>query len=177
MTDDVFQMYLDELEAITPCDEEETGRLLNQLRSGDPFAKQRLSEGFLHKTLELTLPYKEKGIPHPDLIQEANIVLTCMIKEHMDAEEHFDADSFSSILSKRVDETLKEITAEHEELSKNSEEMVAKVNVLEIVAQRLAKESGRQATVAELAQTMKMSEEEINEIMKWTIDALGAGGE
>ena len=55
--------------------------------------------------------------------------------------------------------------------------MVAKVNVLEIVSQKLVKDLGREATIKELAETMKMSEEEIKELMRWTLDAISVNGD
>ena len=41
----------------------------------------------------------------------------------------------------------------------------------------LAEELGREATVEELAAKMKMTEEEIKDIMKLTLDALSVSGE
>ena len=52
------------------------------------------------------------------------------------------------------------------------EEMLARVNVLQEVSKGMAEELGREATLAELAERMRMSEDEIREIMKVTMDAL-----
>ena len=52
------------------------------------------------------------------------------------------------------------------------EEMLARVNVLQEVSKAMAEELGREATLAELAERMRMSEDEIREIMKVTMDAL-----
>lgn len=57
------------------------------------------------------------------------------------------------------------------------ENMAARVNVLQTVSQILAKELGREATVEELAAKMKMTENEIRDIMKLALDALTVGGE
>ena len=50
--------------------------------------------------------------------------------------------------------------------------MLARVNVLQTVSQRMAEELGREATVEELAEKMKMTVEEIKAIMKLTLDAM-----
>ena len=55
--------------------------------------------------------------------------------------------------------------------------MAARVNALQIVSQHLAGELGREATVAELAEKMKMTEEEIRDIMKLALDALTVSGD
>lgn len=55
--------------------------------------------------------------------------------------------------------------------------MAARVNVLQTVSQVMAKELGREATVDELAEKMKMTPDEIKEIMKLALDALTVNGE
>lgn len=177
MVDDVYQMYLEELKYIIPCSEQETNELLRLLIQGNQSAKKRLSEGYLHKILEWTDSYKETELSYPDLLQEANIALTCVINECALLSEPIDNAAFSAMLKTRVEDIITTIVKEYKSLEKEQEEMVAKVNVLEIVSQKLAAEHGRQPTVAELATTMKMTEAEINEIMKWTIDALSVSGE
>ena len=52
------------------------------------------------------------------------------------------------------------------------EEMLARVNVLQEVSKTMAEQLGREATLAELAERMKMTEDEVREIMKVTMDAL-----
>ena len=57
------------------------------------------------------------------------------------------------------------------------ETMAARVNVLQTVSQVMAKELGREATVEELAEKMKMTPDEIKDIMKLALDALTVNGE
>ena len=57
------------------------------------------------------------------------------------------------------------------------EEMAARVNVLKDISAGMARELGREATVTELAERMKMTEEEIRDIMKLTLDAMSVSGE
>ena len=56
--------------------------------------------------------------------------------------------------------------------TKVEEEMLARVNVLKEVSKRMAEELGREASVTELAEKMKMTEDEIKAIMKLTLDAM-----
>ena len=46
------------------------------------------------------------------------------------------------------------------------------MNVLKDISQQMAEELGREATVEELARKMKMTEDEIKDIMKLTLDAM-----
>ena len=52
------------------------------------------------------------------------------------------------------------------------EEIAARVNVLKDISKMMAEELGREATVEELAEKMKMTAEEIKDIMKVTLDAM-----
>ena len=49
--------------------------------------------------------------------------------------------------------------------------MAARVNVLQTVSQVLAKELGREAALEELSAKMKMTEDEVRDIMKLALDA------
>lgn len=60
---------------------------------------------------------------------------------------------------------------------KVEEEMLARVNVLKDISAGMAEELGREATVEELAERMKMTEQEIKDIMKLTLDAMSVSGE
>ncbi len=46
------------------------------------------------------------------------------------------------------------------------------MNVLQTVSQRMAQELGREATVEELAEKMKMTTDQVKSIMKETLDAM-----
>lgn len=51
-------------------------------------------------------------------------------------------------------------------------QVAARVNVLKDISKMMAEELGREATVEELAEKMKMTAEEIKDIMKVTLDAM-----
>lgn len=57
------------------------------------------------------------------------------------------------------------------------EEVAARVNVLKDISRMMAEELGREATVEELAEKMKMTAEEIKDIMKITLDAMSVSPE
>ena len=55
--------------------------------------------------------------------------------------------------------------------------MLARVNVMKDISQTMAEELGREATVEELAERLKMTVEEVKDIMKLTLDAMTLNGE
>lgn len=163
--DSFENVYLEELAAIEPCSEEETRQLIAEIRNGNMKAKERLIEGNLKKALFFVQDYINQGVPLSDLIQEASMELMLL------ADEGFE-DSFETLLESRIRVRLEEVVKEQKSEMDIEEEMLARVNVLQEVSKTMAEQLGREATLAELAERMKMTEDEVREIMKVTMDAL-----
>lgn len=163
--DSFENVYLDELAAIEPCSEEETRQLIAKIRNGDAKARERLIEGNLKKALFFVQDYINQGVPLSDLIQEASMELMLL------ADEGFEG-SFETLLESRIRVRLEEVVKEQKSEADIEEEMLARVNVLQEVSKTMAEQLGREATLAELAERMKMTEDEVREIMKVTMDAL-----
>lgn len=163
--DSFENVYLEELAAIEPCSEEETRQLIAKIRNGDAKARERLIEGNLKKALFFVQDYINQGVPLSDLIQEASMELMLL------ADEGFEG-SFETLLESRIRVRLEEVVKEQKSEADIEEEMLARVNVLQEVSKTMAEQLGREATLAELAERMKMTEEEVREIMKVTMDAL-----
>lgn len=163
--DSFENVYLEELAAIEPCSEEETRQLIAKIRNGDAKARERLIEGNLKKALFFVQDYINQGVPLSDLIQEASMELMLL------ADEGFEG-SFETLLESRIRVRLEEIVKEQKSEMDIEEEMLARVNVLQEVSKTMAEQLGREATLAELAERMKMTEDEVREIMKVTMDAL-----
>ena len=165
MEHDFYQMYLEELEQIIPCTKQEEILLLDQLRQGREDAKARLIEGNLKQALEYAKEYENKGLPMGDLVQEASMALTM-------AAGSFETGNFQDYLEQEIKKALEMAIEEQMAENRTEEEIAARVNVLQKVSQVMAEELGREATLAELASRMKMTEDEIREIMKITLDAV-----
>lgn len=163
--DSFENVYLEELAAIEPCSEEETRQLIAKIRNGNMKAKERLIEGNLKKALFFVQDYINQGVPLSDLIQEASMELMLL------ADEGFEG-SFETLLESRIRVRLEEVVKEQKSEADIEEEMLARVNVLQEVSKTMAEQLGREATLAELAERMKMTEDEVREIMKVTMDAL-----
>lgn len=165
MHDDFYQMYLEELEEIEGLEPEEEEACLKKLAGGDEWGKKRLIEGNLKTVLAYAREYEDRGVIMNDLVQEANMAL-------MLAVEGFSGGDFQRQLEEAVRRAL-EHAVEEQRLEKNvQEELTARVNVLQQISSLMAKELGREATLEELAEKMKMTEEEIKDIMKMTLDAV-----
>lgn len=163
--EDIYKVYMDEVAAIVPCTEEENLRLLSGIKEGKAGARERLIEGNLKKALLYIQDYLNKGVPMADLIQEASMELMML------ADEGFEG-SFEKLLESRIRVRMEEVIGENKEQTDIEEEMLARVNVLQEVSKAMAEELGREANLKELAERMLMTEDEVREIMKVTMDAL-----
>ena len=162
---DIYQFYLEELSAITPCTEEENARLLSEIKEGKAEARERLIEGNLKGVLLIIKDYLNKGVPMADLIQEASLELVML------ADEGFEG-SFEKLLESRIRVRMEEAINENRKELEKEEEMLARVNVLQEVSKVMAEELGREANLKELAERMQMTEDEVREVMRMTMDAL-----
>lgn len=174
MHDDIYQMYLEEIEAIRPCTKEEQDQLLKKIAQGDDSARERLVEGSLGQLVELAKEYDGQGVLMGDLIQEANMALLTALAEMTGAGDgacKAPAD-FEAFLNASIRPALDAIVEEQKDEKEVGEELAARVNVLQTVSQVLLKELGREATLSELAEKMKMTEDEIRDIMKLALDAV-----
>ncbi|WP_277406860.1 sigma-70 domain-containing protein [Lacrimispora xylanisolvens] len=109
-----------------------------------------------------------------DLVQEANMALLMAVEEYAKAggEKGFD-----SYVAEKIKKSLEVAVEEEASADQTGEELAARVNVLQQIAQTLAAELGREATVEELADKMKMSVDEIRGIMKMAMDAVSLNAE
>lgn len=180
MHEDFYQMYLEELEGVAEAGPEEELALLERLAAGEAEAAGRLIEGNLKRVLAYAREYEGKGLPMNDLVQEANMALTALAAEwaRLAAEgtaaagEKTERENFQELLRRRVQESIEAALEEQNREAEIEENVAARVNVLQEVSRVMAAELGREATVDELAEKMKMTAEEIRDIMKITLDAV-----
>ena len=163
--EDIYRVYMEEIAAIPPCSEAENAKLLGEIRNGNKAARERLIEGNLKNALFFVQDYINKGVQMADLIQEASLELMML------ADEGFEG-SFEKLLESRIRVRMEEIINDQKKEADIEEEMLARVNVLQEVSKSMAEELGREAKLSELAERMKMTEDEVREIMKVTMDAL-----
>lgn len=174
MQDDFYQMYLEEMEDISPCTKEETEILLKEIKEGNKEAKKRLVEGNLKTALSYAKEFDGKGVLLTDLVQEANMALMMAVDRYDGSPIKDEFDRFAGDL---MNEFLLEAVQEEVSAEQTGEELAARVNVLQTVSSVLAKELGREATIEELADKMKMTVEEIHGIMKIALDAMSINTE
>lgn len=171
---DFYRIYRAELDTIPVCTEDEERELLSALKNGDPAAGKRLAEGNLALAVRLAEEYDHRGVMIGDLVQEANMALLLFVEELKEGEPL--KGEFKVLAQSRIREALEAAVRAQETEEKLEEEMAARVNVLKDISAKLAEDLGREASVRELSDYMKMTEDEIKDIMKLTLDAMKVSG-
>ena len=164
-TEDIYRVYMEELAAIPPCTAAENEELLGKVKAGVAGARERLIEGNLRNALMHVQNNINRGVPMADLIQEASMELMMLVDDAFEG-------SFEKLLESRIRVRMEEVISEQTSASNIEEEVLARVNVLQEVSKELAERFGREPKLEELAEYMKMTEDEVREIMKVTMDAL-----
>lgn len=165
-----YDIYLEELKNLPQGTPEEETALLKKLTEGDKTAASRLTELKLAKAVQIAEEYHDRGLPAGDLVQEANMALVLFASEYENGD-------FDAQMEKKVRAAIEDALQIQNRETKIEEEMAARVNVLKDISASMARELGREATLAELAERMKMSEDEIRDIMKLTMDAMKVSGQ
>ena len=168
--EDFYQLYLEELKLVPPCSPEEEERLLDEILAGSQSAVKRRVEGKLGRAVRMAEEYRDRGLSMNDLVQEANIALLLTAQEYKGGD-------FDSLSEERIRRMIEDALELQNTEYKVEEEMLARVNVLKDISAGMAEELGREATVEELAERMKMTEQEIKDIMKLPLDAMSVSGE
>lgn len=161
------QMYMSELEAIPPASEDELKSLLEKHISGDDSADDRIIECHLSLVAELAQNFTGKGVTIGDLIQEGNIGLIVALSHYNDLNVDFKEYITSSI------NTFLEVTVNDQVSSDRIGHRLAnKLNQLDDVTKDLSEKLGRVPDVDELAKAMSVSKEEVEMLLKTSLDTL-----
>ena len=170
----VLSFYMEELDNISQISEKEQTTLFIQLRNGEERAKERLLEGYLPIVVEIANAYKGKGISVEDLIQEGNLGLWEGLEQVTTIANIEDGDSF---LREHIKMAIVTVIDEENDETDWETTMVAKTGLISEAAKVLAEDMGRVATIKELAEYTKISEEEVKDILSLSLDAVKVGEE
>jgi len=167
-----LKMYLEDLESITRVSAGEEEVLLKQLISGEESAVKALTENWLFKVVDIARTFEGKGALLEDLIQEGNMGLLDGIQDLLGRKESIDGAEY---LKESIERAMMDYIDELNDGDDWSNTVVAKMNLLSEAAKYLAEELGRVATIKELSEYTKMSEEEIEDILSLSLDAVETG--
>lgn len=172
-----LEQYLEDIALIEPLSEETSNALMEAMAAGNEAAKQRVIESGLRRICDLANEYAGRGVHIGDLIQEGNMAL-------LQAADRFTKGDFWLFSLPLAREAMLEAIEEQSGQAAIGEKIAVRANRLMEISAELAKELEREPTAAELAKRLHMTEEEVRDIMKISLDVisvadsgLGAGEE
>lgn len=163
----VIRFYEEELAERGGSDPEEVRGLIVRLGNGED-VKNELVESLLSEVALTAKKYTGRGVHLGDLVQEGNMGLI----EAVYSLNEKDPQTAEEFLMASAEEAIKAAVAEQTHADSMGEQMAGKANRLDEAARFLAKDLGREATAKELAHELSMTEEEVKEIMKMSLDAI-----
>lgn len=164
-----LKMYLQDLDAVKPANEAEFRLLLQAVREKKENVKERFIEVQLIKVVEIAKLYQNRGVTLEDLIQEGNIGLLCAVETlYTDTVLENEMDFIEGYIRNAMEEIIYEST----ESSSFEKEMIDKIDYIRKASEDLKEELGREGNIHELSRYVKMSEEELIDIINMSVDGV-----
>lgn len=157
------QAYLTEYQKDMSYIKEETPgereALFAMSENGDALAKARLIEIYMPVVVEIALEMNTPEIYLGDFVQEGNVSL-------MLALEMLDGQDADAVLKEEIRSGMQALIAEQIDAKKRDDILVEKVNNLDETIQTMKQDKGREITIEELSEYLKISDDEILDLIK-----------
>ena len=164
-----LKMYLKDLEAVKEADEAELTLLFQAVREKKDSVKERFIEVHLPKVIEIAKLYQNRGVTLEDLIQEGNIGLLCAVETlYTDTV----LENETEFIEGYVRNSMEQIIYENGESSSFEQEIIDKISYIRKASENLKEELGREGNIHELARYVKISEEELIDIINMSVDGV-----
>lgn len=165
-----IEMYKKDISELLPIDDEELALLLNALKDGDTSVTNRLIESQLPLVAEIAGEFRGQGVTYGDLIQEGNLGLMLAISKF-----HGEASNFKDFIREFIHTTLQSVINEQINAARVGEHLASRMNELDEISRQLTKLLGRAPSFEELAGEMGITPEEVETIVKTSLNVLNAG--
>ena len=162
----ILEMYQADLAARTILNEEEQHFHFQQLKNGNVTSRQILTEHFLQSVLDIVPHYQNQGVSTADLIQEGNLSILLALS----ACENWE--SVDSAIEQAIHTAMQKSIDEQNGNDRIDNHLVSRINALNDATTLLAKRFEREPTLEELSRHLSLPEEEIQTLMKISMDAL-----
>ncbi len=166
----LYEMYMEDLEAVSPISTAEEAALQAQLLSGSAAEKQaavhRLTEGNLRWVVQIARSFENNGIPLSDLIQEGNLAL------FMAADAYAGEGTVEDHLEKAIREGIRSFIREQNGQKRIEEKMMTVANRILEEAKAFEAEEERAMTAAELSVKLGIPQSRVEEVLRESAKAI-----
>ena len=166
--DDPVRMYLKEIGQVKLLSAEEEVELAKRISEGDQEAKNKLTEANLRLVVSIAKKYSGRGLHILDLIQEGN---TGLIR----AVDKFDwtkGNKFSTYATWWIRQAITRAIADQARTIRVPVHMVEVINKVTRSNRKLVQELGREPTMEEIANDLKLPLEKVIEASRTSADTL-----
>jgi RNA polymerase primary sigma factor len=170
LTDDdarFLDMYLEELRGLPPVTDGEKRAVMMSALAGDGNAQSRLVQIFLPQVVEISKLYAGQGALVEDLIGEGNVAVA-MAVTMLDCVEGID--EVEGFIAKMIMDTMEEFISDDNDNRQADENVLNKVNLVNDKAKELYDCFMRKVTVKEVADELKITEDEVIEAIKFSVN-------
>ncbi len=164
----IVSIYMKELKGKQALSEEQEQLVARKMLAGDAEARELLIESNLNLVTEIAKEYRKTSLPMGDLIQEGNIGLLMGVASY----ELSTGVGFRNFITEAIHQAIRDALAEDDKELISAKKMADRANKLSDLSAEMAEELEREATPEELAQRMGITEEEVRDIMKVSLDAV-----
>ena len=161
-TSPMFQMYLEELKDIPEYTKEQQIDMYKKLLAGEESMVHALSNAWLRNVLEVAKKLAVSPEGFEDIVQEGNMALFLRLSELCGSHEKVDVEEE---LLTAVEEAMKSCIREQTGEDENENSVVGKVALVSEAVNYLKKQNGAQPTQKELADYVKIPEDELADIL------------
>ena len=164
--DDPVRLYLKEIGKDELLSAEEELELAKKMMEGDTEAKERLTKANLRLVVSIAKRYVGRGLLFLDLIQEGNLGLIKAV-EKFDYKKGY---KFSTYATWWIRQAITRAIADQARTIRIPVHMVETINRIMREQRRLLQEYGREPSIDELAKSLNMSAEKVNETLKVALE-------
>jgi RNA polymerase primary sigma factor len=164
----IVKIYMEELKGKNELSPDQEQFVARKMLDGDMEARNLLIESNLTLVTKIAKVYKSKSLPMGDLIQEGNIGLLMGVNEY----ELSSGITFHEFISEAIHKAIEDALVEDSRETISAKKVASRANELSELATEMAKELEREATPSELAERMGITEDQVRQIMKISLDAV-----
>jgi RNA polymerase primary sigma factor len=162
ITTDSLQLFLKDIGKVSLLTAAQEVELAKRIERGDHSAKQAMVEANLRLVVSIAKRYRNQGLPFLDLIQEGTIGLV-RAAEKFDHRKGF---KFSTYATWWIRQAVARALADKGRTIRMPVHVVEKLNRIVRAERQLRAEWGREPSSAEIARSVEMSVEEVEQIKR-----------
>lgn len=161
-TEDSVRLYLREIGRVKMIKPDEEIELARRIAKGDEAAKKKLIQANLRLVISIAKKYVNRGLPFQDLIQEGNLGLIRAAEKF----DHTKGFKFSTYATWWIRQAISRGLADKSRTIRVPVHMVESINKMKKTSAKLAQQLGRKPTESELAQSMELPVNKVQEIIQ-----------